>query len=282
MHKDENQYAGFWVRALACIIDNLLLGVISSAMSYLFFSVLNILKISDYTFEMYFSLDPIPPVIEYALSIITMIAMVAIITSFLIGKWHATPAKRLLGIYVVDTDFKPLALKQAIFRTALPYSLTILMLLINSTTKNNSTDVSKQDSLKPTISEEILVADDKILRDLLPLTAKKMTESGDGDYFLVDNILNESKLKDVFESEKNTLTTENKKQVDDLYNKFTKNGENMMEKNNNTPEFPSFLMFVYIFWFFLVFIWYAIAGFTKQKTAIHDIIAKTRVIKGRL
>jgi ATP-dependent Zn protease len=102
------------------------------------------------------------------------------------------------------------------------------------------------------------------------------------DYFLVDNILNEPKLKDVFESEKNTLTTENKKQVEDLYNKFTKNGENIMEENNKTPQLPVFLMFAYVFWILLVFIWYAIAGFTKQKTAMHDIIAKTRVIKGRL
>lgn len=282
MREAENQYAGFWIRSVAFSIDSLLLGVVSCAITYLFFSVVNILKISDYTFEMYFYSEAVPSAIEYCVILLTSIASVVIVSHFLVSKWHATPSKRLLGIYVVDTDLKPLALKQALLRTVLPYLLVALLIPIEFALKNVDLAVLEQDSIRGGISEEVLIADDKILRELLPLTTKKMTDLGESDYFLIDNILNEPDIKTVFENEKSTLNAENRKQVDELYNKFTQNGESTVEGNNKMPYLPVFLVLLFICWSLLVFIWYAVAGFTKEKTAIHDIIAKTRVIKGRL
>lgn len=103
-------YAGFWLRAVAFMIDNLILGfafaivVASDVPAFLTVSDLSALKFGQF-----------PPVTR--LGILVMYLMMWLyFTFFEASSWQATPGKRVLRLYVTDLNARPITFPRAAFR----------------------------------------------------------------------------------------------------------------------------------------------------------------------
>ena len=103
-------YAGFWLRAVAFMIDNLILGfafaivVASDVPAFLTVPDLNALKFGQF-----------PPVTK--LGILVMYLMMWLyFTFFEASSWQATPGKRIFRLYVTDLHGRPLTLARAALR----------------------------------------------------------------------------------------------------------------------------------------------------------------------
>lgn len=103
-------YAGFWLRAFAFVIDNLIMGF-----------VFTILIASD---PAAFLINPdltamplklVPPFTPLGFLVIYLM-MWLYFTAFEVSAWQATPGKRILRIYVADLRGQPLTLARAALR----------------------------------------------------------------------------------------------------------------------------------------------------------------------
>ncbi len=103
-------YAGFWLRAVAFLIDNLIMGL-----------VFTILIASD---PAAFLVNPdltsmqvrmVPPFTPLGFLVIYLMMWVYF-TAFEASAWQATPGKRILRIYVADAHGRPLTLSRAALR----------------------------------------------------------------------------------------------------------------------------------------------------------------------
>ena len=103
-------YAGFWLRALAFVIDNLIMGF-----------VFTILIASD---PAAFLVNPdltavplkmVPPFTPLGFLVIYLM-MWLYFTAFEASAWQATPGKRILKIYVTDADGRALTVSRAAIR----------------------------------------------------------------------------------------------------------------------------------------------------------------------
>jgi len=103
-------YAGFWLRAVAFMIDNLILGfafaIVMASDVPLFLNIpsLNALKIGQF-----------PPVTKLGIFVMYLM-MWLYFTFFEASSWQATPGKRILRLYVADLNGRPLTLARAALR----------------------------------------------------------------------------------------------------------------------------------------------------------------------
>jgi uncharacterized RDD family membrane protein YckC len=265
------KYAGFWLRAVAATTDIIIFSIICFAVDFLVVSFFNYiglieLKYLDYTRSGIYVAE-----VELTVFFINSLIFLLVVPRFLVCKWQATPGKRLFKIFVVDTKCNKLSFKRALYRTSLPVILSIILMaiLFQSFSGVGSDWVEVED--------KFVVYDDR-LKELLPKTNEKMNELGFGDYFFVDNIMNEQELGDFFENEQELLNKQEREEVEELKAKLLSGEYSYLTEES---RFNSLYLWLIGIWCFFVAIWYTITAFTKQKTAFHDIIAKTRVIKGR-
>lgn len=96
----EYEYAGFWIRFLAYIIDNLVFGVIGLVVSF----VLSLVGLYDWEAELN-TFDMIWWIVIVVVSIVMWV------------KYAGTPGKRLLRLKILDADTgEPLSAGKAILR----------------------------------------------------------------------------------------------------------------------------------------------------------------------
>jgi uncharacterized RDD family membrane protein YckC len=90
--------AGFWIRFLAYVVDGLILMVLVMTLSFIAMALGAV------------------PMTEILYIVINTIVAVTYITLFHSGGWQATPGKRLLGVYVVSNEGRPLSIPHALGR----------------------------------------------------------------------------------------------------------------------------------------------------------------------
>jgi uncharacterized RDD family membrane protein YckC len=102
-------YAGFWLRAAAFLIDNLIFG-------FMFAVVVAIYSPALLT-------SPDPNALKFkVISLFTRLGLLVFLmiwvyfTSFEASVWQATPGKRILGLYVTDLSGRPLTFARAAIR----------------------------------------------------------------------------------------------------------------------------------------------------------------------
>lgn len=110
------KYAGFWIRAVASLIDSLILVVLILPLMYLFYG------------EAYFNADSMMP-----LGVADMIANYVFPLLFTIGFWlkaAATPGKMIFGLKIVDAKTgENINLSQSVIRYV-GYIVSAMVLMI--------------------------------------------------------------------------------------------------------------------------------------------------------
>ena len=105
------QYGGFWIRALAYLIDGVILGiaqwVIFAAMGQSMF-------------------DPDPATVSALPNVLSGLLGLAYFVAFEASSWQGTPGKRALGLIVTDMDGNRISVLRAVGR----YFAKILSALI--------------------------------------------------------------------------------------------------------------------------------------------------------
>jgi len=103
-------YAGFWLRAIAFIIDNLILGLIFTVV---IFSNPNAFLVNPDLNNLSFTMKP--PFTPTGFLVIYLLVW-AYFTFFESSVWQATPGKKMLRIYVVDLNGGRLTFAHAAIR----------------------------------------------------------------------------------------------------------------------------------------------------------------------
>ena len=127
----EVQYAGFWRRVSASIVDLIIFTVIFTFI----ISIINFFGVLDNTKYITSSHteDYLPPEAEYIIQFIYS----ALTICFLISPWQATPGKYITGLYVVDKSNKKITIKRAFVRTLLIMVLVIVSDLFDPSKAEN-------------------------------------------------------------------------------------------------------------------------------------------------
>ncbi|GGA73303.1 RDD family protein [Neiella marina] len=119
--QDEVQYAGFWLRLVAVLIDSALLLLILGPVLVLLFGV-------EYFVPA--DVEKTPDLTTSILDALINNVVPAVLTIFLWVKFAGTPGKLLLGLAVVDKDsFDSISIKQAVLRY-LGYIPSTLVLML--------------------------------------------------------------------------------------------------------------------------------------------------------
>jgi uncharacterized RDD family membrane protein YckC len=103
-------YAGFWLRAVAYLIDTLLVSVIFGLASSFYPAAF--LKVPDATSISLASLPQLTP-LAIGLTIFVVWLYYAFFES---SAWQATPGKRILKLYVTDVNGRPITFARATLR----------------------------------------------------------------------------------------------------------------------------------------------------------------------
>jgi uncharacterized RDD family membrane protein YckC len=250
------EYAGFFRRGAAVIIDLLLFLVPSIVINMVAFEIVKFFAADGrgWTLLSYFKAEiPYHFIIIIALS--SQLIWCAIVAWFLSKyKWHATPGKRLMQVYVTDENDEFVSYKKGFFRTLLPVCLVIAINIMSAGVHTSATDLEK--SYEDTIQE------------FFPVIQQKVSESGKNFKDYMDN----SEGRKLYAEELAKLTDERRTEFMQKVQEIGTSGKEK-EKSANMLS-ASFLL--------IILAWYIVALFTKQKMATHDIIAKTRVVRGRI
>ena len=128
---DTDEYAGFWLRVLATVIDMLLFSLISGFVHFLFFgnTVINVLPtevVSSSSIQLAGSINWVEQ------------GIITVVTIFMWIKFLGTPGKLILACRVVDAKtHQPLNIGQAVLRyvayivSVLPLFLGILWIAVD-------------------------------------------------------------------------------------------------------------------------------------------------------
>lgn len=109
------EYAGFWIRLTAYLIDGIILWLIGLITDYVSWQIFRLSEASDIT-------------VRVALTSVAWLINIAYFVGF--WTWRGqTPGKILLGVRVVGTDGSPLSIRRAFLRY-LGYIVSGIMLLI--------------------------------------------------------------------------------------------------------------------------------------------------------
>ncbi|PIR37357.1 MAG: hypothetical protein COV35_09695 [Alphaproteobacteria bacterium CG11_big_fil_rev_8_21_14_0_20_39_49] len=291
------QYAGFWIRAGAYLLDLLIFMIPLSILNYIMINIFTSvtgLELGSYEAENYHAhITQKDAMIHSVLQIINSIITVFICKMFLTSKWQATPGKRFMNIYVVGISGEKISPKTAILRTALPLFVSVLFILsMNFRTAGIEKNLPTPDN---NFVEEI--------KDIMPSTYDYFANSALDEVDIWRNFLSVVSLSPEIMNGKVTIkdTVTNLKFYESLYSEedieiieimleeyIKLSQEDIMAIQQHvvgmaTETIADILkiLLVSLLFFIVFFIWYIMAVFTKEKTAFHDIVAKTRVIKGR-
>jgi uncharacterized RDD family membrane protein YckC len=294
----EMKYAGFWRRFVAYVIDAAIFYVPFLILQFVLLKVLTITTGYDYSNLSFFSATPSienksEATINNIVFVIQSAVYIYIYKFFLLSTWQATPGKRIMNIYVVDTNGNRLTDNKAILRTALPLMLTGFFVIYGGykgvEVQNDISDVNK----------DII----SLVKEFTPKTYEKYVVSGmEEDDFIItitypiyvaaseeDEKFDSQQYIDSLEFEENDYS---RLQIDLIETTFEElkdlNSEDkkLMKQASESYGINSLYAFVNVMILFVMYLvifclWYVMAAFSKQKTAFHDIVAKTRVVEGR-
>lgn len=109
-------YAGFWLRLVAYLVDNLILGVpLLAIVAMLFFGAGGMQIIH----ELHPNEEPGPQFFAFLFFVVGMFALIAILGTWLYyayfesSSWQGTPGKKILNLYVTDLEGKPVTFGRA-------------------------------------------------------------------------------------------------------------------------------------------------------------------------
>lgn len=257
-NKKSIEYAGFFRRTLAYLIDCSLFIVPAIIIQFFIFNsffidnnsnVENILGIlGDKLSSLMFFL--------YICSVFINLVFVLLISFFLSSKWQATPGKRLLKFYIEDINHKKLSFKQALFRSILPF---ILLFVINGLMTMNIIKFERYriSSLELIIQKNM----PEIYEDF-----KKSEMSSISDY--MDDNSNREKINKI-----ESLFSPEQKYALDL--SISLRSKNLREQQITNSVKYLIAFFIYLSWYLVIF-------FNKENMTIHDFVLKTRAVKGRV
>jgi uncharacterized RDD family membrane protein YckC len=125
----QNKYVGFWNRAVAISLDQIILGMLT------IFILAQILPfVIDYSKLQSSSNREVSTVIEMLdnlvfIEVLSVTIWSAICAYFYTTRWQATPGKKIMGMKVVKSNGARLSLKDGFLRTAsLPFFLLLLQI----------------------------------------------------------------------------------------------------------------------------------------------------------
>lgn len=178
------------------------------------------------------------------------ILIISLITCYFLAiyKWQATIGKRILAIHVVSINGAKVGFRQAFIRSA---TFLCIFLALYSYGNNINQDFTVDTEFEEFILEKMPIIHESAQQEELNILEYMLTTKG-----IIQLKESLSSLDSLDVETFNVLFTKSLK--DFAFNPFQ------------------------IFALLLAIIWHITVLFTKQKTAIHDMIAKTRVIKGRL
>jgi uncharacterized RDD family membrane protein YckC len=250
------EYAGFWRRAGALAIDFLLFMIPSVVINIVTFKLLSLSLEGGAQWDLNAYLyNQVPYHVVLISSLVSQIVWCVVVAWFFAKyKWQATPGKRLLKVYVVNIDGKKISFLQGFVRALMPVLLVVLLNCLNIAIFNKASETS-------------LNAYEIALGEFFPeVTAQVKSESGKS----IKEFIQTEEGKARFSSEINKLAPERESE-------FTARVKELMDSEKIYQKSSVYMPFVFMV---LLILWFIPAAFTKQRTAMHDIIAKTRVLKG--
>lgn len=254
----EVNFAGFWRRFVAVIIDSFVIAIPVNVI----FTALGVFPpttegSSELNVENIFSLRAMSPYIIYIL-------IIAYLTS---RAWQATPGKYIMRMFITDNG-KKLTLKKAFFRAVLfPVCSTVASLLILF----GASVVAPIDIE----SQENLISIEKDFYKLTPESEDLLAHYNIGLLELVMLPEDELETKEIYTELYKKIEKLDKKKQEEASLKISQ--ARAVQLAVQTYPF----MLAGGFGLLLVLIWYLPVAFTRQKTALHDIILNTRVVVGR-
>lgn len=242
--KYSTKYASIFSRILANVIDGIIFG-------YLTFLLLHLLEVSVNKF---ISSDLILSY-QWQYQLIAMLIISLIPCYFLaIHKWQATIGKRILGIHVVDISGMKISFKQAFIRNG----MIVIILLLCMYTGGDITSESRVNlEFEKFVIEKMPNLYSSARQEQMSVDSYMLTEKGAIQ-------LNESLSKlELSEKERFYALPKNEKII------------TSMSFSSDESAFQNLRTLLFIIWFLLISV-------TKENLTIHDMIAKTRVLKGRI
>jgi len=245
--------AGFWIRLGALIIDGLILGMFFWLISSLINQKLNTNQ------------NNITQVLYLFLGAIYYIA-------FLSSSWQATPGKRLLNIFIVRTEDNQKISKVRALSRYIIFSVPDIMTLVASLFIATS-DLP----LIPTVSEadrqRIVIISDK-LKHQQSLTQEE-------NIILMDATLPKT-IPNLSDLDQQRYAAIRYKQIHNQKllpgeNEFIGHAMSQMMFSGPMPAMMLVELLSCIYGFILVFT----VALKEQKTGLHDMICKTRALRGR-
>lgn len=238
--------AGFWVRLLAHFID----GIIISLPFWLLYEMLG------------------SALMKNSIAWLGTVVGIAYYAGFLASGWQATPGKRLLNIYVARAgDYGMLSLTHAIGRYMAFYGPYFLLSVYAMTMLQGITDLSAAEQEKVNV-----IANKKHRHEQLTQHEK--------DFYQYVALVPMA----------DALPESDKQQLADIHEKLMQEQELTPEENRFledalaqqvfSPQMKSMLVIQAVgFLYMLVLV--GMVAFTRQKTGLHDVICKTRALRGR-
>lgn len=246
--------APFWKRGAAYAIDGIVFVVpyfillLCLLALYSFINGMGMQGILQYVFA---PKSHVLPVITF----ITQNVWIAVLAWFLARcRWQATPGKRIMGIHVVNPTGGRLGYKQAFLRMMLPFYIFFGCNLLSTNTLD---DYSAK--LDQAYKEALFVHFPDMVDDL---ERREMS---------LQEYLFDPEGQQKYASAFNSLTPDEQQIL----------LRNMKELTEAVTK-PKILTTPFILFLLTMAVWYLSALFTKEKTTIHDIVAKTRVINGKV
>lgn len=247
------QYSGFWRRAAASFLDAIIFAVPSILLNILLFKIINAAMGYGFLVNDFFY-GRTPNEVNYAIYAISYPIWAYVLFRFFTSKWQATPGKRIMSIYVADKNGEKVTTRIALKRIILPMLLVLSLIPITSQT------LQKDDAHYQFIYDT---------EQVMPNFTQELINSDEVALVFIGKIEKDENLKELYMNEYMSLSDDNKKAMNAA-------GKVLIESAQNPAQ-----LIVILVWFVVFAIWYLLAAFTKQKTTIHDLIAGTRILKGK-
>jgi uncharacterized RDD family membrane protein YckC len=125
-------YAGFWLRFVAVILDGLILGVVTSALS---FPLIGLTGLGATIRGIHPGSKPDPAFIAAILAAVPLLIVVGVLTKWLYyaycesSEWQGTPGKKVLNLRVTDLNGQRISFGRASGRFFAKYISALTMLI---------------------------------------------------------------------------------------------------------------------------------------------------------
>ena len=262
-------FAGFWRRAWANILDALIMAIpiliIEGALLY-FYGMNFFIKAAAY-------LNAQPPIMRYLVSFIWCLIPLIYCVVLLSSRWQATLGKRILQVYIVRAkDGGRLGYGRNLARYAILYAPFVIIMMMNlfyipmasypmQSTEDQQRFLVIQEKMMQ--RQELTQEEKQIMDNMMNSSMRVMwSQAGisDDDITRLFAIQDKQKMQQPLTEEEASF---------------------VQEKNQIMSSFTlKRVLWVWIpIWSYALLIFFMI-GLTRQKAGLHDLICKTRALRG--